>query len=371
MDYKNLAHDLALAATNNDPKNPLFTLHYGHLLYTYQQLDKSKQYYLKTLEYDADLTEAHFNLAAIYLDENSEEEAIKHYMTVHKQLKRLEKRYKNKPDPDTKNKIDRFQNARISLAQHYFKIGQPSKAYELINIIPVSVEKYELLAEYYEVINQKEAAISLYQQLNSRLKTNQYDEKNQPASSMNKNTICIGIETPESDWSVDDSLIELEELGTTAGLTIVQKLSQNRIKPNQLSYIGKGKLEELQNIIENNDIQIALFDDELSPMQQRHIENTLKIKILDRTSLVLDIFSQRARTKEAQIQIELAQLQYIQPRLRRMWTHLSRLGGGIGTRGPGETQLEVDRREVGKRIQKLKRDLLKVKKTRENQRKKN
>ena len=187
---------------------------------------------------------------------------------------------------------------------------------------------------------------------------------------MNKNTICIGIETPESDWSVDDSLIELEELGTTAGLTIVQKLSQNRIKPNQLSYIGKGKLEELQNIIENNDIQIALFDDELSPMQQRHIENTLKIKILDRTSLVLDIFSQRARTKEAQIQIELAQLQYIQPRLRRMWTHLSRLGGGIGTRGPGETQLEVDRREVGKRIQKLKRDLLKVKKTRENQRKK-
>ena len=131
---------------------------------------------------------------------------------------------------------------------------------------------------------------------------------------MNKNTICIGIETPESDWSVDDSLIELEELGTTAGLTIVQKLSQNRIKPNQLSYIGKGKLEELQNIIENNDIQIALFDDELSPMQQRHIENTLKIKILDRTSLVLDIFSQRARTKEAQIQIELAQLQYIQPR---------------------------------------------------------
>ena len=88
MDYKNLAHDLALAATNNDPKNPLFTLHYGHLLYTYQQLDKSKQYYLKTLEYDADLTEAHFNLAAIYIDENNEEEAIKHYMTVHEQLKR-------------------------------------------------------------------------------------------------------------------------------------------------------------------------------------------------------------------------------------------------------------------------------------------
>ena len=90
-------------------------------------------------------------------------------------------------------------------------------------------------------------------------------------------------------------------------------------------------------------------------MQQRHIENELQIKILDRTSLVLDIFSQRARTKEAQIQIELAQLEYLQPRLRRMWTHLSRLGGGIGTRGPGETQLEVDRRQIGRRIQKLKK----------------
>tara|TARA_Y100001935_G_C17308704_1_gene514174 strand:- start:2761 stop:4008 length:1248 start_codon:yes stop_codon:yes gene_type:complete len=187
---------------------------------------------------------------------------------------------------------------------------------------------------------------------------------------MNKDTICIGIETPESDWLVEDSLFELEELTTTAGLNVVEKLSQNRLKQNQLSYIGKGKLEELKEIIESQNIQIAVFDDELSPMQQRHLENALKIKVLDRTSLVLDIFSQRAQTKEAQIQIELAQLQYLQPRLRRMWTHLSRLGGGIGTRGPGETQLEVDRREIGKRIQKLKKDLLKVKKTRESQRKK-
>lgn len=187
---------------------------------------------------------------------------------------------------------------------------------------------------------------------------------------MKQHTICIGIETPESDWLVTDSLLELEELAKTAGLIVIDKLSQNRLKQNQLSYIGKGKLEELKKIIESNDIQIALFDDELSPMQQRHLENTLKIKILDRTSLVLDIFSQRAQTKEAQIQIELAQLQYLRPRLRRMWTHLSRLGGGIGTRGPGETQLEVDRREIGKRIQKLKKDLLKVKKTRESQRKK-
>ncbi len=187
---------------------------------------------------------------------------------------------------------------------------------------------------------------------------------------MNKRTICVGVETPESDWTINDSINELKELATTAGLEVVNELTQNREKQNQLSYIGKGKLIELKEMISEEDIQIALFDDELSPMQQRHIENTLNIKILDRTSLVLDIFSQRAQTKEAQLQIELAQLQYIQPRLRRMWTHLSRLGGGIGTRGPGETQLEVDRRQVGKRIQKLKKDLNKVKLSRDNQRKK-
>ena len=130
---------------------------------------------------------------------------------------------------------------------------------------------------------------------------------NEPAT-----TICIGIETPTSDWLVEDSIHELKELATTAGLVIVDQITQNREKANQLSYIGKGKLTELTEIIKEKNIQIALFDDELSPMQQRHLENTLNIKILDRTSLVLDIFSQRAQTKEAQIQIELAQLQYIQ-----------------------------------------------------------
>ena len=182
--------------------------------------------------------------------------------------------------------------------------------------------------------------------------------------------ICIGIETPDSDWTAIDSLNELKELANTAGITIQSTMFQKREKPNQLSYIGKGKLVELKDVIQLNKIEVAIFDDELTPMQQRHIENELQIKILDRTSLVLDIFSQRARTKEAQIQIELAQLEYLQPRLRRMWTHLSRLGGGIGTRGPGETQLEVDRRQIGRRIQKLKKDLERVKKTRENQRKK-
>ena len=182
--------------------------------------------------------------------------------------------------------------------------------------------------------------------------------------------IVVGVQTPSSDWEAKDSLSELAELAQTAGVKIIETLSQQRHAPNQLSYVGKGKLVEIKEIIDEKNIVVAIFDDELSPMQQRHIENELKVKVLDRTSIVLDIFSQRAQTKEAQIQIELAQLQYLQPRLRRMWTHLSRLGGGIGTRGPGETQLEVDRRQIGRRIQKLKRDLEKVRLTRENQRKK-
>ncbi len=186
---------------------------------------------------------------------------------------------------------------------------------------------------------------------------------------MNTKTVCVGVETPKSDWPIEDSIAELNELATTAGLEPIEMVTQNRETPNKLSYIGKGKLEELNILVKDEDIAVAIFDDELSPIQQRHLENTLQIKILDRTSLVLDIFSQRAQTKEAQIQIELAQLDYLQPRLRRMWTHLSRLGGGIGTRGPGETQLEVDRRQISKRIQKLKQDLKKVKKARENQRK--
>jgi GTP-binding protein HflX len=187
---------------------------------------------------------------------------------------------------------------------------------------------------------------------------------------MNNATVSIGIETPSSDWSAAESLAELGELATTAGLSIHHTFYQKLNKPNQLSYVGRGKLIEIKTHIIENSIQIALFDDELSPMQQRHIENSLEIKVLDRTSLILDIFSQRAQTKEAQIQIELAQLDYIQPRLRRMWTHLSRLGGGIGTRGPGETQLEVDRRQIGRRILKLKQDLKKVASSRHSQRKK-
>ncbi len=182
------------------------------------------------------------------------------------------------------------------------------------------------------------------------------------------NCICVGVETPESDWPINDSIDELKELAITAELTPTHTMIQRLEKPNFLSYIGKGKCDELKELISQTKCTLVIFDDELTPMQQRHLENHLQVKILDRTSLVLDIFAQRAQTKEAQIQVELAQLQYLQPRLRRMWTHLSRLGGGIGTRGPGETQLEVDRRQISKRISKLKNDLTKVKASRQIQR---
>jgi GTP-binding protein HflX len=181
--------------------------------------------------------------------------------------------------------------------------------------------------------------------------------------------LCVGVGTPKADWPVAVSLAELGELATTAGLTVMGYVSQARNAPNRLSYVGSGKLALIRDMIAEQDIAVVICDDELTPNQQRHLENTLQVKILDRTSLVLDIFSQRARTKEAHIQIELAQLRYLQPRLRRMWTHLSRLGGGIGTRGPGETQLEVDRRQIGMRIETLKKMLAKVRVSRDSQRK--
>ena len=176
-DFKRLAHDLAKGATNNDPKNPLFTLHYGHLLYTYNQLEKSKKYYKKTLTYDSSMTEAHFNIAAIYTEENNKEKAIPHYKAVAEQLVGLEKSYRKNPSAETKTKIERFQNARIALAEHYLETNNTPLAYSIINNIPVSVEKYELLATFYEKSNNKEAAISLYKQLNTRLKTDAYSKK--------------------------------------------------------------------------------------------------------------------------------------------------------------------------------------------------
>ena len=181
--------------------------------------------------------------------------------------------------------------------------------------------------------------------------------------------VLIGLEKEGvSKWDLRDSLAELAELANSAGAEVVETVTQKLQKPTAPYYIGKGKAESIKDSLQRQDITSVIFDDELSPAQGRNLENLLARKVLDRTQLILDMFAQRARSREGRLQIELAQLQYLLPRLTRMWHHLSRQTGGIGTRGPGETQLEVDRRRVQERIARLERELESVRKTRAVQR---
>jgi len=182
-------------------------------------------------------------------------------------------------------------------------------------------------------------------------------------------TIIIGLEQPGvSRWNVEESLEELRLLAATAGAQVVETFIQRLDKPTAPFYIGKGKAEEVARACGAHQVSSLIFDDELSPAQGRNLEKITSCKVLDRTQLILDIFARRARTKEGRLQIELAQLQYLLPRLTRMWTHLSRQTGGIGTRGPGETQLEVDRRKIQEKISRLEKELIGVRKSRSIQR---
>ena len=181
--------------------------------------------------------------------------------------------------------------------------------------------------------------------------------------------ILIGLEKDGvSKWDLRDSMEELRELANSAGAEVVDTITQKLPRPTAPYYIGKGKAELIKNSLQDREVTSVIFDDELSPAQGRNLETLLARKVLDRTQLILDIFAQRARSREGRLQIELAQLQYLLPRLTRMWHHLSRQTGGIGTRGPGETQLEVDRRRVQERIARLERELESVRKTRAVQR---
>ena len=161
--------------------------------------------------------------------------------------------------------------------------------------------------------------------------------------------ILVCLNTGEYDPDV--SLDELEELAKTAGAEVVARMTQNRPKPDPATYIGSGRLEELKEFCEANEIDLIIFDSELSPSQQRNIENFCDVRTIDRTTLILDIFALRARSGEGKVQVELAQLRYSLPRLSGKGIALSRLGGGIGTRGPGETKLESDKRHIRRRIQ--------------------
>jgi GTPase len=176
--------------------------------------------------------------------------------------------------------------------------------------------------------------------------------------------VGVFLETPIDP---QQPLAELAGLASTAGASVVGELTQRRERPDQTTYLGKGKVAELRGVVEHHDADIVIFDNDLSPAQIRNLEQALEVKVLDRSEVILDIFAARARTYEARLAVELAQLEYSLPRLKRMWTHLSRLKMGIGMRGPGEKQLEVDRRLVEKRIHDLKTELAEIHGRRERQ----
>jgi len=177
----------------------------------------------------------------------------------------------------------------------------------------------------------------------------------------------VGVEVKgmEDSWALNDSMEELSQLAMTAGAEVLGRITQKLEMSSPSYYLGKGKLQDLISLKGRYPYTVVIFNDELSPRQQRNLEEALKVKVIDRTALILDIFAKRANTREGQLQVELAQHQYLLPRLAGQWSHLERLGGGIGTRGPGESQLETDRRLIRRRIHRLKQQLESVRRHRE------
>ncbi len=176
--------------------------------------------------------------------------------------------------------------------------------------------------------------------------------------------MAVATKETRDSWPVEVSIDELAQLADTAGAEVVGKLIQRLPMPLATHYLGKGKLAELLALKDSVNYDVVFFDDELSPLQQRNLEEFLQVKIIDRAALILDIFAKRARTHEGQLQVELAQHQYLFPRLAGQWSHLERLGGGIGTRGPGESQLETDRRLIRQKIHRLKMQIEGIRKHR-------
>lgn len=176
--------------------------------------------------------------------------------------------------------------------------------------------------------------------------------------------VLVGIDM--GLYNAQVSMDELEELARTAGAVVAAKIIQKRDKPDSATYVGSGRLEEIKAFTEANDVDLLIFDGEITPSQQRNIEDETDIRVIDRTTLILDIFAARARSNEGKIQVELAQLKYSLPRLGGKGAEMSRLGGGIGTRGPGESKLESDRRHIRRRIQSLQEELVQIAKRREN-----
>ncbi len=176
--------------------------------------------------------------------------------------------------------------------------------------------------------------------------------------------ILVGLNTDSKGDNIESSMEELALLADTAGADVADTIIQNRKAPDRAYYIGKGKTEELTALVEMYEADMVIFNDELSPSQIRNLDNLIGVKVIDRTALILDIFARRALSREGKLQVELAQMQYLLPRLIGLGNQLSRLGGGIGTRGPGETQLEVDRRVIRRRISDLKKEITSLRKQR-------
>lgn len=191
-------------------------------------------------------------------------------------------------------------------------------------------------------------------------------EREREGGVVRETAVLVRVILPDQRFE-DDPLEELEGLAKAAGTTVVCGMTQRRETPDTTTFLGSGKLAELTQLVATHDADVVIFDNELSPGQTRNLEKALGVKVLDRTELILDIFASHARTYEARLAVELAQLEYSLPRLKRMWTHLSRLKLGVGMRGPGEKQLEVDRRLVERRIHELKGDLRKVERRKERQ----
>ena len=202
----------------------------------------------------------------------------------------------------------------------------------------------------------------LIQSINRRLSR----ERTQATDDEEERAVLAGIDAPMTCalWTTEDSLAELAELARTAGATVVGTFIQKKAKPDTAFFLGRGKVEEMAMFIQNERATLVIFDDELTPSQQRNLEMALGVKILDRTALILDIFAQRARTAAGKLQVELAQMKYSLPRILGQGLVLSRLGGGIGTRGPGETKLEVDRRRIRRRIHDIEGEIERLRKER-------
>ncbi|MGL4463758.1 MAG: GTPase HflX, partial [Planctomycetia bacterium] len=187
--------------------------------------------------------------------------------------------------------------------------------------------------------------------------------ENRSTTVRQEGAVLVGVATPDHPFEdPEHPLAELEGLVATAGGRVLGEVVQRRDKPDLATYVGRGKVGNIHELVEAHEADVVIFDNELDPAQVRNLEKEIKAKVVDRTELILDIFATRAQTHQARLQVELAQLEYARPRLKRMWTHLERHGGGIGTRGPGETQLETDRRLIDKKIRDLRARLAEIQK---------